>query len=95
MLRGFTDSSGVEWRVWEVYPLTANETLTAALTSLSLKNTTFAEGWLCFESSFEKRRLAPIPRGWEFRDPAVLEELRDQATPVRLRNSPRPAPTSA
>jgi len=95
MLRGFTDSTGVEWRVWEVYPLAASETLTAALTSLSLKNTTFAEGWLCFESSFEKRRLAPIPRGWEFRDTAVLEDLRDQATPVRLRNPTRATPTSA
>jgi len=92
MLRGFTDSSGVEWRVWEVYPLAATETLTAALTTFSLKNTTYAEGWLCFESSSEKRRLAPIPRGWECRDQTVLEELRDQATPVRLRNPTRVAP---
>jgi hypothetical protein len=32
----------------------------------------FSEGWLCFESESEKRRLAPVPIGW------------DQAGPDRL-----------
>jgi len=25
----------------------------------------FSNGWLCFESEGEKRRLAPVPPGWE------------------------------
>jgi hypothetical protein len=25
----------------------------------------FSHGWLCFESEGEKRRLAPVPAGWE------------------------------
>lgn len=32
----------------------------------------FSNGWLCFESEGEKRRLAPVPEGW------------DQAGPDRL-----------
>ena len=32
----------------------------------------FTDGWLCFESDGEKRRLAPVPPGW------------DQAGPDRL-----------
>lgn len=25
----------------------------------------YSSGWLCFESEGEKRRLAPVPQGWE------------------------------
>ena len=86
MLRGFTDSTGMEWRVWEVYPSgNPDEGVAEALSHSSLKNTAFANGWLCFESTSQKRRLAPIPEGWELHDPPVLEELRDQATIVPLR----------
>ena len=89
MLRGFTDSTGVEWRVWEVFPAPNTEsTSTEALSRTSLKDTAFANGWLCFESPAEKRRLAPIPPGWEFREPPSLEKLRDQATivPIKMRS---------
>jgi len=88
MLRGFTDSTGVEWRVWEVFPATAATHRASgspkgdALTQAKIKDTAFAQGWLCFESTAEKRRLAPIPTGWEFHEPSALEQLRDQATVV-------------
>lgn len=58
-VREFTDSNGVEWRVWDVtaeqlHPVTRMEDL------LEL-----ASGWLAFESSGEKRRLpAPYPTDW-------------------------------
>jgi hypothetical protein len=88
MLRGFTDSTGVEWRVWEVFPSRApSEMGTGELTRSSLKDTAFAHGWLCFESATDKRRLAPIPRGWEFLDTATLEQLRAKASPVPLRRN--------
>jgi hypothetical protein len=43
-----------------------------------------AAGWLCFENGDEKRRLTPIPTGW---DEAPLEEL--QGLLGRARGVPR------
>ena len=91
MLRAFKDSTGVEWRVWEVFPSKA-----APLTSSdemgrrSLMGSAFAEGWLCFESPTEKRRLAPIPTGWEDSGPRQMEELWRQAAVVAPRRSSNP-----
>jgi hypothetical protein len=39
----------------------------------------FAHGWLAFESRVEKRRLAPVPDGWELLSDAALEELLNEA----------------
>lgn len=82
MLRGFTDSAGVEWQVWEVFPTEGGASSADAMTRSRLKETPYANGWLCFECPDEKRRLAPIPHGWEFRDIATLEQLCSQATLV-------------
>jgi len=91
MLRAFTDSTGVEWRVWDVLPTAGIGDIGPEALSGSLKDTAFANGWLCFESQSEKRRLAPIPLGWEFREPPSLEELRMMATPVLNRDQRRRA----
>ena len=85
MLRGFTDSTGVEWRVWAVFPSKKGESSADQLSLSSLKDTAYADGWLCFESPSEKRRLAPIPSGWEFGEAVTLEQLRDSAVPVATR----------
>lgn len=86
MLRGFKDPTGVEWRVWEVIPSKAGiDTSPRTQSRTSLSSTPYANGWLCFESSIEKRRLAPIPEGWEVRPPAAIAELLQQATPVTSR----------
>ena len=85
MMRGFTDSTGVEWRVWEVFPSKTAEGGVDTFSRTTLKDTAFANGWLCFESPSEKRRLAPIPKGWEFREQDVLEQLLGQASFVPLR----------
>ena len=58
MLRGFTDSTGVEWKVCAVLPNKSSDPSDGELSRSSLKDTAFANGWLCFESSLEKRRLA-------------------------------------
>jgi hypothetical protein len=90
MLRGFTDSTGVEWRVWEVFPSKALTPTTAeSFSSAKLKDTVYAGGWLCFESKTEKRRLAPIPTGWDQDELVTLEQLLAQATPVELRRHGR------
>jgi len=39
-------------------------------------------GWLCFESDHEKRRLAPIPPGWESMSDRGLAELSARGTVV-------------
>lgn len=86
MLRGFVDSTGVEWRVWEVVPSRAAiETSPRVQSRTSLSATPYANGWLCFESTAEKRRLAPIPTGWEFGGPGEMSSLLTQAVPVATR----------
>ena len=87
MLRGFKDPTGVEWRVWEVVPSRAAiGTSPVAQSRTSLSSTPYANGWLCFESEAEKRRLAPIPDGWELGTPTEIAQLLDQATVVQARN---------
>jgi hypothetical protein len=86
MLRGFTDSTGVEWRVWEVIPSrAAMGTSTVTQSRTSLDATPYANGWLCFESEDEKRRLAPIPPGWERLALEQISALLLQASPVHTR----------
>ena len=92
MLRAFRDSTGVEWRVWEVFPSKTSPLTGAAdeMGRMSLMGSAFAEGWLCFESPGEKRRLAPIPAGWEHGSPREMEDLWRQASVVAPRRSSNP-----
>jgi hypothetical protein len=39
-----------------------------------------SRGWLAFESAHDKRRLAPVPAGWEELSDAELEALLRKAT---------------
>ena len=89
MLRGFIDAGGTEWRVWQVQPhiLTGHQDAAETFARVSLNGTPFANGWLCFESPAEKRRLAPIPDGWEFLDAGVLEQLCGSAVQVPARQT--------
>lgn len=41
------------------------------------------QGWLCFESGTEKRRLVPIPADWMRCRESKLEDYCRQASPVR------------
>lgn len=51
---------------------------------------TLAAGWLVFESPSERRRLSPIPPGWDACSDAQLERWCERATPVV--GYPAPAP---
>lgn len=80
MLREFKDHSGKTWRVWDVYPSirgNAPEPGTDDTSQLAapFPNRALSDGWLCFESGSEKRRLAPIPSGWEVCGTPALELL--------------------
>lgn len=41
------------------------------------------DGWLVFQSAAERRRLAPIPPGWERMSESGLDRLRGRAAPRR------------
>jgi len=74
-VREFTDSKGIEWRVWDVtpehmHPATRSEDFMSNL----------QDGWLAFESATEKRRLsAPYPSDWTSYRIPDLEALCAQA----------------
>lgn len=42
----------------------------------------FNGGWLCFERDDQRRRLAPVPRGWEEWDETRLDLCCRAAVPV-------------
>lgn len=57
-MREIQDGAGTAWRVVQVDPDIGggrSELLPAAM----------RKGWLVFESPGERRRLSPIPAGWE------------------------------
>ena len=58
--RQMTDEDGVEWHVYDVV-------LPEQLLSSKKPHHPFnlPNAWLCFESAGERRRLSPIPKGWE------------------------------
>lgn len=45
------------------------------------------KGWLVFERAGEKRRLIPIPAGWQTLSEQELDGLRQQAKVVRVRGA--------
>jgi hypothetical protein len=47
----------------------------------------FVYGWLCFETVGEKRRLAPVPEGWDRADDETIEQWCCVAKPVVRRPS--------
>ena len=71
MLREFEDETGRQWRVWDVNP-----TVHARSSRPRGANPiTVPDGWLCFESADERRRLSPIPPTWETADMDALRAL--------------------
>jgi hypothetical protein len=79
--RTMRDSAGVEWNVWDVKP----GILDRVGRRLTLRPS-MAGGWLAFESSTgEKRRLTPVPDGWEEFPDAKLDVCRELTEPVPAR----------
>ena len=96
--RAFTDRNGLQWDVWIVHPTqverrerqteaeVANDRRRKAEYRVALGKA-LSDGWLCFESCNEKRRLAPIPASWDTCCDADLEQLLANATLVRRKLS--------
>jgi hypothetical protein len=81
--RAYTDSSGVEWLVWDVTP----GQHTRVRSSVPALPDELAGGWLCFESSVGKRRFYPVPPAWETLADDKLEILCRAAVAVGERLS--------
>ena len=69
-MRELKDAEGIEWSVFEVKRASgARDLLVPGL---------MRTGWLCFENGTQKKRIAPIPAGWEeLSDAALLALARD------------------
>ena len=84
-VRAFVDESGLKWRVWPVlrssiHPKTAAEDYLGD----------YGDGWLCFESGHERRRLARYPDDWDKMTDQDLCKLLSKAAlvPVRGKRTP-------
>ena len=75
-MRSITDSTGVQWTVFEVRKQGGTEERWSYLPD------EFGNGWLCFESKDAKRRLTPIPTQWRELSEAQLVNLIAEAKPV-------------
>ena len=85
MLRQFTDSNGVTWRIWNVDPTTPHIPKVRQRRKSQPVN-----GWLVCESDKERRRLSPVPEDWEQCDVATLEQYCQRAERVpNIALSPR------
>jgi hypothetical protein len=74
------DRRGVRWDVFAVYT-------DARIGAQWHLEPPYSQGWLCFDSVREKRRLAPIPVQWYRLGNAQLEALGDIAEVVRAHGS--------
>jgi hypothetical protein len=82
-VREFTSPDGRRWTAWNVVP---GQHVTHAARSIAHLPPELEGGWLCFECSAEKRRLVPVPEGWDEMDDAGLTGLCERAAhapPVR------------
>ena len=73
-MRHFTDSTGVQWTVFEVKRGDTQE-------RWSYLPDEYGDGWLCFESRVSKRRLTPVPRRWREAGEDELERMMKRASP--------------
>jgi hypothetical protein len=74
------DRRGVRWDVFAVYT-------DARISAQWRLEPPYSQGWLCFDSAGEKRRLAPIPVQWYRLGNAQLEALVDIADVVPAHGS--------
>jgi len=77
-VRDFIDEKEIKWKVWPVlrtsiHPRTAVEDYLGD----------YGDGWLCFESEKERRRLAHYPDDWDKMSDKELCSLLSRATEAR------------
>jgi hypothetical protein len=80
--RNFRDPDGTVWEAWDVFP--GQHSSDAHDASRHLPEG-MAQGWLCFQSDSEKRRLTPVPEAWHEGDESALRRYLQLAGPVPAR----------
>ena len=87
-MRNFRDAAGVEWTVYITIPGSASGRRAQHLAEA------YRNGWMVFESSFEKRRFAPVPAEWARLSDQAIAALCTAATPqpAHRRAASRAAP---
>ncbi|HKN65926.1 MAG TPA: hypothetical protein VJW73_06595 [Gemmatimonadaceae bacterium] len=78
-MRQFRDDAGIEWKV-SLTPRGSD-----AVSRENYLPEAYREGWLVFESSQEKRRLAPVPPDWESLPVEELVRLCGKGVPQTAR----------
>lgn len=89
-VRDVVDENGTKWKVWAVqasaiHPKTAAEDFLGD----------YSEGWLCFECSNQRRRLARFPQDWDKMADKDLVALLKTAQLVQPRKHTPPKPGDA
>lgn len=93
--RLFHDEQGRSWEVWAVFPEVVERRLNEERRATPREAPDrrqrvdirfrmapeLRHGWLAFQSGYERRRLAPIPSGWEDLTDEALGELARSAIP--------------
>ena len=77
-LREVVDALGKMWSVFEVHPSGEGVASTQGADAR-------AQGWLCLRTDVERRRILPIPSGWNTLNDAALLRLIDEAGPTGRR----------
>lgn len=98
--RVIVDSQGTAWDVWAVSPAALERRVEVEVASESpaperrrqsrriLVADALQDGWLAFQSLYEKRRLAPLPVGWsDASDETLREYLRRSVVVPARKNS--------
>jgi hypothetical protein len=93
-LRDFRDASGRTWWAWDTYPALAErrkkdeprppgapERRRVSSPRVVLPGD-LVNGWLTFESGPDRKRLVPVPDGWEQASEEQLRRWMDEATPL-------------
>lgn len=90
-MRDIVDEKGTKWKIWPVsassiHPKTAAEDYLGD----------YSEGWLCFESGTQRRRLARYPQDWgTLPDKELVRLLKTAGVVTPRRNTPPKPDTSA
>jgi hypothetical protein len=82
--RTFNDRIGRRWDAWTVMPTKVERRSDSAPVEADRRRVVeprvrlgqaMADGWLCFETKGEKRRMAPFPERWDVMTDEELVEL--------------------
>lgn len=76
--RRIVDNESQVWDVWEVRT-------SAASPRRILVQSELQDGWLAFQCGDQRRRLAPLPVGWDELSDRALLGLMDQASLIQPR----------